>query len=956
MISHRSRFIFLFIFLIVCTPFSYSQFYDLGQDPFSKKWKQIQTEHYQIIFPEEFIDQAQRLANILDYSYVHVAATLNHSPRKISVIIHNETFYSNGSVVWAPKRMEIYTTPPQNIYPTEWLEQLVVHEARHVVQIDKMNQGITHILSFLFGEQALGAVLGLIPSWYFEGDAVVTETALSHSGRGSLPSFDMHLRALELEGEKRYSYEKATFGSYKNYVPNHYAYGYHLVAFGRINNSPDLWSNMLNYIARKPYTFYPFYFGLKKYDHSSKNKLYNASFDYFKEAWKKQSEKIEITPFEVINYRINKDFVTYKHPCFLNDSTLLVATNGLSKYHAFVSIDDNGNEKTIAKPGIRDGVTLSAANDIVVWEEYKPDPVWENRSTSVIKVLNTQTGKKQTINYQARLFSPAISPDGKIIAVIDVASDNTCALVLFDVGTGYVRKNIKMPDNWFIQIPSWTNDNEAILFTFMEKGKKGIASYHPGKDSLIIQLKPDYYNISHVKDGIGFILYQANYSGIDNIYALSKNSKTIMQITRSRYGAYYPHLSPSGTMLYYCNYTVNGFDVVKTPFQPGNWTPFEKIIDQSPKIDEKLREQESGIIESENIPMKDMEVKPYRRITHLFKIHSWLPFYFDYNDYELTLDGYDIYPGITLLSQNMLSTAFTSVGYAYFNNQHHITTNFTYKGFGPVLDVNAGYGGIPTVIKPEEAGNISKPLGNNSYYKFNIYLPINLTQGNYVTNIQPHLQLNREKNYFYNTQLNDYSNNIVFAQYAFSLYTLRRTLERDLYPKWGAVFKCSRASAPFEKQLIGSIETFQTKLYFPGFTHHHSFQLYLAYEKQKVDQYYFGSNLEFIRGISTTPTNEWMRKVSVDYAYPIIYPDINLGRVVYLKRISGRFFYDYAYYKPKVNSNQTLTAKSTGIELLNTLHFAHIIFPFNIGGRYSYLFNDESEIYEFIIRVNMEIF
>ena len=303
----------------------------------------------------------------------------------------------------------------------------------------------------------------------------------------------------------------------------------------------------------------------------------------------------------------------------------------------------------------------------------------------------------------------------------------------------------------------------------------------------------------------------------------------------------------------------------------------------------------------------------------------------------------------------MLSTAFTCVGYAFYNNQHYISTDFTYKGFIPVINLNAGYGGIPTVVQPQGTENIPSPLGTNEYYKFNIYLPINLTRGNFITFIQPHFQLNREKTYYYNSRLNDYTNQVVFTQYSFSLYNYRRTLARDLYPRWGTILKYHKTFTPFENNLIGNIEVFQAKFYLPGFACHHSFQLSGTYEKQKADQYYFNSTTEFVRGYSITPTNEWLNKASVDYAFPVAYPDFNLGRILYLKRISAKLFYDFVQYKPN-NSSRINTVKSSGIEILNTIHIAHIIFPFEIGGRYSYLIDEGLNNLEFLIRVDTDIF
>ncbi len=82
-------------------------------------------------------------------------------------------------------RAEFFELPPQNIYPQIWQDQLALHEYRHVVQINKMRQGLTKGLYYVFGEQAIAFVMGLwVPFWFIEGDAVYSETIFSKSGRG----------------------------------------------------------------------------------------------------------------------------------------------------------------------------------------------------------------------------------------------------------------------------------------------------------------------------------------------------------------------------------------------------------------------------------------------------------------------------------------------------------------------------------------------------------------------------------------------------------------------------------------------------------------------------------------------------------------------------------------------------------------------------------------------------
>jgi len=249
---------FIIIFLALLPESANSQYFDLGTDPASVKWKKIRTENFTVIFPESFSQHAQYISNGFEHIYLPECNSLKAYPKRFPVIIHNQAVHSNAFTPYAPRRIEFLTVGPQDNYAQDWIDQLIVHEFRHAVQYASVNTGFTRAMFYLFGQQAVPAVIGLIvPLWFIEGDATVIETTASGSGRGRLPSFEMKLKAQFIE-KGIYNYEKAVHGSFKDYIPNRYELGYQLVGRARVEFGEYLWADVMNTVGRYPFMVVPF--------------------------------------------------------------------------------------------------------------------------------------------------------------------------------------------------------------------------------------------------------------------------------------------------------------------------------------------------------------------------------------------------------------------------------------------------------------------------------------------------------------------------------------------------------------------------------------------------------------------------------------------------------------------------------------------------------------------------
>ncbi|MBQ5903280.1 MAG: hypothetical protein IIW89_02960, partial [Alistipes sp.] len=167
-----------------------AQYYSWGADA-PMRWRQLKGEGVRVIAPDTAEQVARRVLHYAEAVKPHIAEGFNYGPFKIPFVIHPENMQSNGLVMYLPKRVDYLSAPATDSYSMPWWKQLVAHEYRHAVQYNNLRRGVPRVLSWFLGDQ--GAVTGLLfmPLWAVEGDAVMTETAMSTYGRGLQPSFSM---------------------------------------------------------------------------------------------------------------------------------------------------------------------------------------------------------------------------------------------------------------------------------------------------------------------------------------------------------------------------------------------------------------------------------------------------------------------------------------------------------------------------------------------------------------------------------------------------------------------------------------------------------------------------------------------------------------------------------------------------------------------------------------------
>lgn len=934
----------VYILLLFISAGLNAQFYEYGQDAGSLKWHQFRTPNYKVIFPRGLDSLANAFANRLEYYYEHIGEPLDHRHAPIPVIIHNESSFSNGVFVWAPKRLEIFTNPDPNGYHQDWLTQLALHEGRHAVQIDKMNQGITKALSYLGGEQVAGGMAVFLPYWYLEGDAVDSETRLSNTGRGRQPSFEMELKAQLLESDEIYSFSKATLGSYRNHIPDHYQLGYMMLRYGRRTYGNKFWIDFQQYAARRPYLLNPTFFSMRNYGVRSKRGFYRSALQSFQAHWRETASTREYTPF--VNWTQNRPrpYTSYTFPQFISSSMYLAYKSGMDQIPEFVFLGEGGKEKRVFRPGFMSSGRVSFSGSHVVWDEYVPDTRWTNRNYSVVRTYELATGKVRSLGRKTRYYSPDVSKGGSQIAVIEQTETQQFNLVILQLD-GTRTRSISSPGNQFIQQPAWMEADTAIVVLLSEDSGKCLYSYSLASGRWRKHFDAGMDDISFPVVHGNRIYFGGTFSGIDNIYCLNLEEQQVFQVTSARFGAFHPQISGDGKTLVYSDYTARGYNVNTLPLSAGLWKPLELARDHTEQLDYAQTTQEARI--TGNVAGADtleFESRRYSKALHLINIHSWLPLYFDYLNPELSLnpEHLPVNLGVSLISQNHLSTAVSQLGYEYRDGYHLFHSGIKLSGRYPVLNLSFDYGGEPNVLLMDEGDSVLS-LPNNLMFTAQTYIPFRFNTGRYVSLIQPRIDYAYRRDVQYVESEDNYSTGAHYFYYTLYGSTYLRKGYKDILPRVGMNLTGGYYHAPFNNQVYGAVVRAGGTLYLPGLLKHQTIRIGAGYQRQyplDMSRPAFINLMGIPRGLRGV-FGEKLTKVSVDYVLPLLYPDLAVGSLLYITRIRGALWSDYMWGTNVIIKDPNpyyddRNYNTVGFDLVVDLNLLRITFPLSVGGRIIY--------------------
>ena len=919
----------------------HAQYYRTGVDARNIRWRSIATPRFHLVYPQEYERTAQRFANLLDSLQPHVGTSLLTSAPRVPFLFHTHSNYSNGLSVWAPKRIELWTTSPQDNYSYPWLWQLAIHEWRHAVQIESMNTGATFFLQKAFGEHIMGLMIALfVPTWFLEGDAVLAETTLAPVGRGSTPAFSQNFRA-QLVEKGAYPFTKANLGSYKDHVPNRYVLGYHLVSHGRMIGNKYVWGRVMQNVGNNFWQLFPFNIGVKKHTGTSLSDLYTQMTDSLSHIFLAE-DSLFLPEVGAIQFSPKTtNYTSYLCPSFTDDHRVAALKTSYDSYPVFVLMD-SVREYFLGAPGMVMNEYFSThKSGKIIWSTLQSHPRWQHERYAELMEHDLHSGKTTMLTRHAHLVSPSYHPeDSHLIVAISEDSLNRQYIAIFDKKSNKIVRQIgdTLPDIAF-SYPTWDDHHSVIYALKTSPQGKNIVVWDLSTNTLHNLTSPDYYSISRLQYHNEYLYFIADYEGKNALYRLSANApdRSLERVVMPRFGIESFHFQ--NHRLVYSDYTADGYRLLYTSIRPENIQKVHVASKPKDSLVAKLTDEENFLLTQDKIANLSYESEPYLKFPHLIHIHSWL--------YPVSLDALHrtLTPGVSLYSQNLLGTSVFQGGWRYNTTEQRsgFFANYSYTGFFTALSVNSAYSYRKLIDNPKTGNEFRDFLEwEELTLNGNITVPLYRAYENTVKNFTVSGGANFRR--LYDRNNTDLPINTVFSisgDIRFSNHEYKA--QKSLFPRWGQAVAISYQRAFSEQH--PDIFSVNLSGYFPGLSRHHSLKIIAGFQKNSPEVYYYPNQIAFPSGIFNYAP-EKLISIKSSYYFPLIYPDWDIISLLYLKRIYMGGFYDFAFF-------DGVFMDSFGAEIQTDCHILGMEFPLNLGVRFSYNLHVSKPFFEFLYQLNL---
>ncbi|MBR4586426.1 MAG: hypothetical protein IKN00_07105 [Bacteroidales bacterium] len=924
----------------------YAQFHTMGADPGGLRWSQIETPTYRVVYPRGLDSLARAYAQTLEQAATPVGGSIGIRPNaaygnKMPVVLHVWTAYSNGQVTWTPRRMELLTVP--DAFPDEttpWMRQLGIHESRHVAQMQAGAMKPFRWLNVLGGQLIPGGIAAIYggPA-FFEGDAVVAETALSISGRGRSADFLEYYRVSFAAGDTR-DFWRWRYGSQRWYTPDYYRAGY--LAVGGIRATfevPDLSARFYQRIAdHGGVAFFNWNKTVREATGLRFKDAFAAVCDTLQQFW--AADELARGPFlqtEAVT-AVPRRFTEYTGLDHQGNHIYAIQS-GITQPDRLVRIYPDGT----VEPHMLVGTHVSGPESggplgKTYWSEVVRDARWPLRSYSIIRSFDGKYARKLT--RKTRYFNPVPAPHESVLSVTEYPVDGTSRVVLLDAENGSRLRDWQAPEGMQVVETIWVDD---VLYAsaITEAG----AGLYRVADGFTPVLGPTPVNIGALWAQDDRLMFSSDLTGVQELYALDPAAGRVERLTNLRFGGmdfdleadslYFSVLQPEGRLVH---------KVAWSDLQPE-----EADFTQLPKYPfaEELAAGEPQAIDW-TAPVELSEPKPYSKLGHLFRFHSWLPFYFHYDsvdDLSFEKLTQDAGLGATAFWQNDLGSGYGFAGYhaAPVDGvwRHSLHANFTYTGLYPVIEASVDFGERDAneyILEEDQEQQVirlrAQGLGIPSVSgSLKTYIPWNFTSGGWQRGLVPTAALLWSTDRFMDGR------SMNRTTMSLRGYIMESSTDSRVYPRLGIGAELG-VSFRWIPGLISPSAFGYLYGYLPGLHETHGVRWSALYSRSFDGDFSESFANTAPRGFSASVTR-WMAsyptqvRCALDYKLPLIPVDrAILGPVAYLRNFELTLHGDYTAFSSRREKGALFSAGADLTAVLGNLLW--VPYPTRIGVSYNY--------------------
>ncbi|MCP4397582.1 MAG: hypothetical protein GY801_09825, partial [bacterium] len=564
-----------------------------GAFPRGVDWRQVQTEHFTVVFLEQHRDIANTVADMAESTHQEMERFLNYKKTKRVYVVVTDHIDSLDRLSVPVSReasrdrivlllsAPISSSPSFGLPPQRWLSLQFIYQYTFVMR-HRMDRTTRTVLSTVFPDTGFSGWMDGGMSLYM---AMKLEGRFRHS-----PYFDMLMRTELLEGDFRFLSGQSAAGSQK--WPGDaglFLYGYSFLSYLSGRYGPERLAELNHAQNRTLPDPFPSDKNIEKFYGKSLEELQQDWYKGLKIYYGEQLREIRERPLTPMRPLSESGYLTGQPEFSPDGHFVYYVEDGPHRDKALIQLRLADHQKIrLAEGNLSGEISVSSDGQRIYFGKTNYVDIYYRLSD--LYVLDIATRKVTRLTHGERAFDPSIAPDGSsLVYVTNQAGSMT--LKALDLGSG--QKRVLFEGNGSavkIYHPRFSSDGKKIAFQMLSSTKNGESIYILDADGakLYTLLDDDALDSGPCwGPGDKYLLFASDRSGVPNIFAYAFEQQRLYQVTNVVSGVFNPSVSAGNNGIVLERYSKTGLDIHFMEFNPQTWLPIDyRPIEESMTLKE----------------------------------------------------------------------------------------------------------------------------------------------------------------------------------------------------------------------------------------------------------------------------------------------------------------------------------------------------------------------------------